>query len=81
MSDETLRLQAREAIRNKRIPDRHPERMWGGAAGGDHCTICGSPIGDLGLDLEFVRGNGAVRYPVHIDCFAAWKLECEPTPS
>jgi len=52
MSDETLRLQAREAIRNKRIPDRRPERMWGGAAGSDHCTICGSRVGDLGLDLE-----------------------------
>ena len=77
MSDKTLRLQAREAIRSKRIPDRRLERMWRGAAASEHCTICCSPVGGLGLDLEFARGSGATRYPVHIDCFEAWKLECE----
>jgi hypothetical protein len=82
MSDETLRVQARDAIRAKRIPDQHPRRMWRGAADREQCTICGSPVGGLGLDLEFVRESGAVRYPVHVDCFAAWELECDPgTPS
>lgn len=80
MSDENLRLRAREAIRSNRIPARLPERMWGGAAETADCKICRSPVGGLGLDLEFDRGDGVVRYPVHVDCFAAWKLECEPTP-
>jgi hypothetical protein len=76
MSDQTLRLLAREAIRSARIPDQRPERMWGGPGNDDHCTICNGAVGELGLDLEFARVDGAVKYPVHIDCFAAWKLEC-----
>ena len=77
MSDETLRLRAREAIRNGRIPKGHPQRMWGGPGGaGDHCAICSAPVGGLGLDLEFSDG-GAAKFPVHIDCFAAWESECQ----
>ena len=78
MSDETLRLRAREAIRSKRIPESRPEAMWRGPGGNDRCTICGAPVGGLALDLEFAYGKDAVRYPVHVDCFAAWELECEP---
>ena len=82
MSDETLRLRAREAIRSKRVPDRHPERIWSGRAETDKCTICSAPVGGLGLDLEYAGGERTVCYSVHVDCFAAWELECEPrTPS
>jgi hypothetical protein len=78
MSDESLRLLARQAIRNGRIPNRHPERMWGGQGGrGGNCAICDCEVGELGLDLEFNGADGAVEYPAHIDCFAAWKLECQ----
>jgi hypothetical protein len=77
MSDQTLRLLAREAIQSARIPDRRPERMWEGAGHDDHCTICNGAVGELGLDLEFAHVDGAVKYPVHIDCFAAWELECK----
>ena len=76
MSDETLRLRAREAIRSGRIPQGRPQRMWGGPGAGDHCAICGGPVGELGLDLEFSDG-GVATFPVHIDCFAAWESECQ----
>jgi hypothetical protein len=75
MSDDTLRLRAREAIRSGRIPNRRPERMWGGPGVADHCTICSRPVGELGLDLEFVHDDSTATYPVHIDCFAVWESE------
>jgi hypothetical protein len=77
MSDDDLRLRARQAIRSKRIPNRHPERIWGSPADGDICAICSSSVGGLALGLEFARGKRAARYSVHIDCFAAWKLESD----
>ena len=76
MSDETLRLQAREAIRNGRIPKSHPQRMWRRAGIGDHCAICSGSVSELGLDLEFFSDGGG-KFPIHIDCFAAWEFECQ----
>jgi hypothetical protein len=74
MTNEDLRQRAREAIRGGRIPTGRPERMWGGPGGGDTCTICSQPVGELGIDLEFARDG---KYPVHVDCYAAWRVECE----
>jgi hypothetical protein len=77
MSNETLRLQAREAIQNGRIPNRHPHRMWRRSGIGDHCAICNGSVGELGIDLEFFREDGGGKFPVHIDCFGAWESECQ----
>ena len=77
MSDETLRLQAREAIRNGRIPKRHPQRMWRRSGIADHCAICNGSVRELGVDLEFFREDGGGKFPVHIDCFGAWESECQ----
>jgi hypothetical protein len=77
MSDERLRLLAREAIRNGRIPRTRPERMWGGSGQDNLCTICDGAVDQLGLDLEFSSKDGAVEYPVHVDCYAAWQVECQ----
>ena len=77
MSDETLRLQSREAIRKGRIPKGHPQRMWRRSGSGHHCTICNGSVGELGVDLEFASHDGGGRFPVHIDCFAAWEAECQ----
>ena len=77
MSNEALRLQAREAIRNGTIPRRRPKQMWRRSGTPDHCAICNGSVRELGLDLEFCREDGGGRFPVHIDCFGAWESECQ----
>ena len=79
MNDESLRLLTREAIRSGMIPNRRPERVWGGPGGNERCSICNGTVGQLGLFLEFMPNRGE-EYPVHIACFAAWKLECQEGP-
>jgi hypothetical protein len=51
--------------------------MWGGPGASEPCTICGQPVGQLGLDLEFVQDADAATYTVHVDCYGAWQAECE----
>src|SRR5690349_14320735 len=79
MDEITLRQKAREAIQSERIPNRPPDRMWGGPGAGADCVICGRQLGreDMGFDVEFIRsdGGGALSFPLHVRCFAAWELE------
>jgi hypothetical protein len=76
MSDETLRLKAREAIWSGRLSRERPRSMRKSSADAC-CAICSVPVGELGLALEFVGDGGALEHAVHVDCFAAWELECE----
>lgn len=81
MSDEsTLRRKAREAIQGGRLPERSPDRTWGGPGAGDCCAICRAPIerDELELEIEFAGQDGGFaryRHHVHIRCFAAWEFE------
>jgi hypothetical protein len=81
MNDESaLRKRAREAMKLRRLPQRRPDKMWGGPGTGATCSVCGEPIrGDeMGFDLEFadVDGRGSVgSHHTHIRCFAAWEFE------
>jgi hypothetical protein len=81
VSDEsTLRQKAREALRTGRLPDRSPERMWGGPGSGADCAICGNSLTreELGFEIEFSgdgEGSRTVNHHVHIRCFAAWEFE------
>jgi hypothetical protein len=81
MDDERMvREKAREVIRSGKLPDRRPDRMWGGAAARADCAICGAPLrpDEVEFEIEFVRngeGSGADRYHLHTRCFAAWELE------
>jgi hypothetical protein len=83
MSDASAPLErAREAIRAGKLPNRRPDRMWGGPGLGASCAICGSPAmrGELEFEIEFVRngtGSGADRHHVHLECFQAWESEIE----
>ncbi|MGH8219459.1 MAG: hypothetical protein ACREUT_12995 [Steroidobacteraceae bacterium] len=53
MSDkEILRARAREALRTGRIPDRPPDRIWGGPGMGARCAVCDEPIGQNESELE-----------------------------
>jgi hypothetical protein len=81
MPDEsTLRAKAREMIRAGKLPDRRPDRTWGGPGIGALCTICDEPVtqGQLEFELEFVLDGiepGLDRFHVHIRCFSAWEFE------
>lgn len=81
MSDEcSLRARAREAIRARKLPNRCPDRTWGGPGDGACCAICNATVGqdEVELEIEFFQGSNhrdPDKYHVHVRCFAAWELE------
>jgi hypothetical protein len=74
-----LRRMARDAITTGKLPNRAPDRMWGGAGAGAECAICGAPVGkgEFGVELEFATGAGADlrNHLVHVNCFSALESE------
>lgn len=83
MSDDcVLREKAREVIQAGKLPNRPPERTWGGPGVGAKCTICTMSVkrDELEFEIEFARnGNEDTQntYHFHIRCFAAWQHERE----
>jgi hypothetical protein len=82
MPDEaTLRAKAREVIRAERLPNRRPDRTWGGQGIGVPCTICGEPVtrNQLEFEIQFTIDGGTEpgleRFHIHVRCFAAWEFE------
>ena len=78
--ENTLRQKVREAIQAGKIPDRRPDRMWGGPGTGVPCIICDEAVDrdGVGFELEFAREGDHLRLrncPVHVLCFEAWELE------
>lgn len=61
------------------LPNRRPDRVWGGAGSGAPCAVCGKTIGteDVEIELQFTcdKGLDTGNYHVHAQCFAAWELE------
>ena len=81
MPDEArLREQAREAVQNGKLPNRAPDRTWGGPGVGAACTVCGKPVtkDELEFEIQFAHDGtmpGLDKFHVHIRCFAAWEFE------
>lgn len=80
MSDEPAFCEkTREPSQTGKMPDRSPDRTWGGSGAGTRCAICGAPVrsDELEFELEFTRDDrpGLDKYHVHIPCFRAWELE------
>jgi hypothetical protein len=75
--DGPLREQAREAIRARKLPERRPNRTWGGPGLGAQCAICDAPVkpDQVEVELEFAPGSSADNYHVHARCFVAWEAE------
>ena len=81
MPDEPrLREQAREAVKNGKLPARAPDRTWGGPGVGASCSVCGVPVtrDELELEIEFAHDGANPRldkFHLHVRCFAAWEFE------
>jgi len=86
--DVELRHTAREAISQRALPARRPDRIWGGpgTGNGDACALCGKEVdkADMAFELEFAEGGGQQSRSslrMHAQCFAAWELERDRTPA
>jgi hypothetical protein len=80
MPDEPrLREQARDVIKNGKLPARAPDRAWGGPGVGAECRVCEKPVtkSELEFEIQFEQegGGGLDKFHVHIRCFAAWEFE------
>ena len=73
-----LRGLARELIREGRLPDRAPARVWGGAGSERPCAVCGDviPASDMEYETDALLGNRLQTLHFHFICHAAWQLEC-----
>jgi hypothetical protein len=70
----------REAIQTDKLPDRSPDRIWGGSGAGADCAVCGAPVksDELEFELEFRRADdrpGLDQFHAHVPCYRAWELE------
>lgn len=75
-----LRDRVREAIRTRKLPDRSPERTWGGPGSGTCCAICDEQLrpDEVEFELEFATGDngiGGENCHVHVCCFSAWERQ------
>lgn len=80
--DPLVRQKARDVIQAGTLPNRFPERTWGGPGAGADCAICGVPVhrDELEFEIEFVgHGNGnrdtPETYHLHVRCFTIWDQE------
>jgi hypothetical protein len=70
---------ARLAVEQRKLPNRPPDRLWGGPGVGAPCRVCDRPVekDEMEFEIEFARDGGAPHfdgYHVHAQCFAAWEL-------
>jgi len=80
MDEAALRELVRRVIRRQEIPNRRPDRTWGGPGTGISCAICDAPVRkeETELEIEFAFDGdkpGFAVYHVHGPCFAMWELE------
>jgi hypothetical protein len=81
MDDEQLvRAKVREVLRTGKLPNRRPDRTWGGPGVGAPCSVCDVPVTSLQLEFEIQFAHdgdnpGLDKYHVHVRCFAAWEFE------
>jgi hypothetical protein len=79
--DTPLRAQVRELIRRGKLPDRLPDRTWGGPGTDAPCAVCGIRVGsdEMGFEIDFtsdgiVDGNSQ---QFHAPCLRALEIELD----
>jgi hypothetical protein len=78
--EQVLRAKARKAIESGNLPNRRPDRTWGGPGVGAECAVCDEPVTQqqTEFEIEFAHGGdnpGLDKFHIHIRCFAAWEFE------
>ena len=75
--ESTLRVQARKLMQAGKLPNRLPDRMWGGPGVGTPCTVCGAPVkqDEAELEVEWSEGASTSNHHLHARCLAALELE------
>ena len=74
----SMRGKALAAVHIGKLPDRPPDRVWGGHGNGTAtCQLCGKPLNteEITYELEYDEEPGDARptcYSVHLQCFSAW---------
>ena len=73
-----LRDRARDLIREGRLPDRAPARVWGGPGSGVPCALCAQviPSTEMEYEADATLANAVHTLHFHFVCHAAWQLEC-----
>ena len=82
IDEPTLRDKVRRAVQVGTLPNRRPDRTWGGPSANGNCAICGASLkrDRVEFEIEFGRPgdlSAPDRYHVHLRCFAAWEAECQ----
>jgi hypothetical protein len=78
--DSVLRLKIRTAIETGGLPNRLPDRVWGGPSTAGQCAVCGGPThGGVEFELVFSDTYGAVEtsHSVHPTCLKAFEREVQ----
>src|SRR5260370_42350769 len=76
MPDEgMLRDKARQAVEQRKLPNRPPDRLWGGPGVGAPCAVCDRPVdkAEMEFEIQFARGGGTPYFDVfhvHTRCYA-----------
>jgi hypothetical protein len=75
-----IREKARAAVRSGKLPDRAPDRTWGGPGVGANCAVCDLPVTkhEKEFEIQFARDGsdpGLDKFHLHLRCFAAWEFE------
>ena len=82
MMDEFTQENASEGIEGGKLPNRRPDRIWGGPGVGADCILCREPVtcDEVEFEVEFARNGthpGVDRYHVHVRCWTAWESNAE----
>jgi hypothetical protein len=75
-----LRRLARLVLESGKLPQRVPDRTWGGPGIGAPCALCDEPItpDQTECEVQFAHAGvtpGLDGYHLHLRCFAVWELE------
>jgi hypothetical protein len=85
MEEDALREKARSALQAGKIPDRRPDRTWGGPGVGAACAICDLQVqrDQMEFEIEFARNGsnpGLDKFHVHIRCLPRGSSSGGETP-
>jgi hypothetical protein len=72
----TLRTIIREKLRDGRLPNDRPQKVWGGHSSGERkCDACGSVVARDQWLMEVATFAGNPPLQLHFRCFAVWERE------